>query len=438
MIKRRIKFGQYSWRVKLFLGKGVRNKVMGSCVVVFCLIVALCAVLILRDDSSVTVPNFAASNEKPTIPNQNTSSSRGSGSRDFRNQTVDSDTVSDATTPVEDRAEYGISTGSSLTALNTEQLQLYMKDVKDLGVKWIRLDLPWHAIQVTANTYDWRSFDRVVESADKNDIKILAILDYNVSWNRKADCPQSMFCEPADNASFAAFAAAAAKRYSSRGIRSWEVWNEQNTANYWKPKPSAVAYTDLLKQTYKSIKAVDPQATVLVGGLGIANPAKPDIDSVKFLSAIYDHGGKGYFDGVAYHPYTYPVLPSSTVSWNVWSKASDSSPSIRSIMVDHGDSDKKIWITEFGAPTNGSGVAAGIDNLNMAAKPTYVTEQLQSAMVTDAIEKYKSQSYYGPFFWYSLKDRGTDKSTTENFFGLIRADGSKKPGYWVFSSLVRQ
>ena len=30
------------------------------------------------------------------------------------------------------------------------------------------------------------------------------------------------------------------------------------------------------------------------------------------------------------------------------------SPSIRSIMVANGDSAKKIWITEFGAPTSGT------------------------------------------------------------------------------------
>jgi hypothetical protein len=39
-------------------------------------------------------------------------------------------------------------------------------------------------------------------------------------------------------------------------------------------------------------------------------------------------------------------------------------------------------------------------------------------------------------FWYSYKDDGTASHTTENFYGLLRADGTKKPAYASFKQAV--
>jgi hypothetical protein len=69
-----------------------------------------------------------------------------------------------------------------------------------------------------------------------------------------------------------------------------------------------------------------------------------------FLADLYAAGAKGFFDGVSYHSYTWPQTPSHdspTGGWNRMLKA-------RQTMVDNGDGAKKIWVTEFGAPTAGS------------------------------------------------------------------------------------
>ena len=39
-------------------------------------------------------------------------------------------------------------------------------------------------------------------------------------------------------------------------------------------------------------------------------------------------------------------------------------------------------------------------------------------------------------FWYSLKDASNKKNDTENFFGLLRYSGSKKPAYEVFKNII--
>ena len=142
-----------------------------------------------------------------------------------------------------------------------------------------------------------------------------------------------------------------------------------------------------------------------------------------FLTCIYKDGGKDYFDAVADHSYTFPALPSSN-NINIWQQMSKTNPSLRSIMIANGDGDKKIWITEFGAPTDGPD------------PHWYVSEAGQSAMVTDTMNLYKTYSWAGPIFWYSLTDGGNATTTNENFFGLIRADGTPKPAYTTLQNII--
>ena len=44
----------------------------------------------------------------------------------------------------------------------------------------------------------------------------------------------------------------------------------------------------------------------------------------------------------------------------------------------------------------------------------------------------------GAFIWYSEQDRSFSSDTTENFYGLRRADGTRKPSYAAFRDTLRQ
>ena len=64
-----------------------------------------------------------------------------------------------------------------------------------------------------------------------------------------------------------------------------------------------------------------------------------------------------------------------------------------------------------------------------------MSEAAQKSMVQGVTTLYaKSLDWMGPFFWYSLQDNGTKKDTPENFFGLLRHDGSQKPAYSVYKN----
>ena len=95
-------------------------------------------------------------------------------------------------------------------------------------------------------------------------------------------------------------------------------------------------------------------------------------------------------------------------------------------MVANGDASKKIWITEFGTPTNGP-------------DPNwYVSEASQTQMMIDAFTLYRTYPWAGPFFWYTFEDGSTSTSSNENFFGLVRADGSEKPAYTTLKTIISE
>jgi hypothetical protein len=202
-------------------------------------------------------------------------------------------------------------------------------------------------------------------------------------------------------------------------VHAFEIWNEENTSAFWTPAPSPSAYAALLKAAYPAIKQADQAATVLTGGLAPAPTDGTNFTPVDFLEGVYAAGGHGSFDAVGAHPYCWPAMPGSAQSWSAWYQMYGTATSLRSLMVGHGDAAKKIWATEFGAPTNGP---AG----------SYVSQATQALMVSTAYKLWSAYSWAGPLFTYQGRDQGNDTSTRENFFGFMNHDGTPKPAYFAY------
>src|SRR5664280_125726 len=52
---------------------------------------------------------------------------------------------------------------------------------------------------------------------------------------------------PRNSAEYACCAATVAARYAPYGAHAYEIWNEQNTRNFWLPAADPTRHTDLLK-----------------------------------------------------------------------------------------------------------------------------------------------------------------------------------------------
>lgn len=333
---------------------------------------------------------------------------------------------------------FGMSMGDVLRTLKPEELSAQLKDIKSLGFNWVRTDIDWSAVQrQSANNYDWSAYDRVIDTAHANGLGVLGVIAYAPAWARLPECVGNDKCRPASSAAYATFAKAVVQRYSPKGVKTWEIWNEPNIQGFWRPSPNPQAYTALLKAAYAAIKSADANATVLSGGLSPAEDQPPGFITPRdFLKAMYTNGAKGSFDALAHHPYSYPAPPNVAYSWSAWTQMDGLNPSLRSIMEANGDGNKQIWITEVGSPTAGAGSTATPANFRLNLSATHGDEQLQAVFVEQTVAAVNGYAWAGPMFWYSYKDLGSARGDNENFFGIIRSDGSQKPAYAVFKRLL--
>jgi hypothetical protein len=285
----------------------------------------------------------------------------------------------------------------------------------------LRFDINWSQIQNGGPaSYSWTNIDRVVSGARSRGMEPLGVIIFTPAWARPAGT--SARYAP-DATQYAAFASTAVAHYAALGVHTYEVWNEANIQTFWQPAPNVAGYTKVLKAAYTAIKGADPTATVLTAGTAPAPSNGTNVSPVDFLSGVYANGGKGSFDAVAHHPYAWPAYPGDAKTWSAWYQMYGTTPSLRSVMQANGDSAKKIWATEFGAPTSGP---AG----------SFVDEATQAQMLTKAYTLWSSYSWSGPLLWYAGRDQGTTTDTRENFFGMLRYDFSPKPSYTSFEALT--
>ncbi len=330
----------------------------------------------------------------------------------------------------------GISLADTLIMETPSQIAAELSQIRSIGVTWIRVDLEWSGVQPTsASSYSWNRFDAIVAAANAEGISVMPILDYTPPWARPAGCGTE-FCAPADPSAFGAFAGAAAARYAPMGVHYWEIWNEPNNTQFWQPQPNAANYVTLLRAASSAIRLADPHAFVISGGLAPEATSGGNIAQLTYLSSFCADGGPAYVDAIGYHPYSYPVLPSDAQPWNAWTQIDGTSTSVRSILNGCGAASKKIWLTEYGAPTNGPGAEATISNYNFSANPDHVSESLQALMATQSVQLARADPNVGALFWYTYEDSSTDTSSAHNFFGLLNSDGTPKPAWSALQAAI--
>lgn len=332
----------------------------------------------------------------------------------------------------------GISYGDTLTWKSDADLARGLDDAVAVGVTWVRMDLSWNNIQPDSPyTYSWHRFDRVAKAAKARGLKVLPVLAYTPKWARAAGCT-GQNCAPADPEIFASFAKLAAERYSAMGIHTWEVWNEENIG-FWRPAPDPKAYTTLLRATSQALRAADPKAYVIMGGLAVSKtePERHRLSQTDFLAAVCKLGGNKYVDAVGYHPFNYPTLPSATPgTGTAFERISSYRENLVGILDKYGTPDVPIWLTETGAPTSGPGAAS--DGKVNPPNTTHVTEARQTEIATDTIPAAVANPHVDAMFWYTDQDQAVaeDKKERSLYYGMRRYDGTKKPSFEALKAAI--
>jgi hypothetical protein len=256
-----------------------------------------------------------------------------------------------------------------------------LTQVVDAGVNWVRFAaFHWDEIEPVHTqppTYRWETVDeQSLRNAAAAGLDVIAVIVYSPEWAQKV---RDSFCGPIleDRLDeFAEFLQALVERYSlpPYNVRYWELGNEvdvdpllvgphsgfgcwgDNTDEYY----GGGYYAEMLKVAYPAIKAADPHAQVLLGGLLLdCDPENPDVCSnihgvktSKFLEGILRNDGGPCFDIVSFHVYTYfrYDLGRGHMTNLHWPGSETAIPEkvsfVREVLTAYGYGDKRLMNTE--------------------------------------------------------------------------------------------
>ncbi|MGV0851034.1 family 1 glycosylhydrolase [Mycolicibacterium phlei] len=299
---------------------------------------------------------------------------------------------------------YGFSVGAPMTWMSWDEAEGELDVMARTGASWLRVFIDWSRVEPMPGAYNWGYVDHWINGALDRGIRVLGLIGYSPDWAR---APGVYFTgPPTDPAVFASFVKTVVKRYGDR-VANWEIWNEPNLPLFWGYQGDrAKGYTELLKAAYPAVKEVQPHSTVIAGGL---SPAFAPDAPPTFVAEMYERGIKGYFDAMAMHPYFFPHGLTAD-ALNGWSDVER----VRELMIANGDGDKKIWMTEMGAPTS-------------APSADGVSEQEQARQILDGLRRAARTDYSGPAFIFCIRDFNTaNRDVVEDNFGIVRTDWTPK------------
>jgi len=297
----------------------MRRRAFGSCILVLGLLTTSCG------DTSEKVPELQQQTEQTTTAT--TSSTTAAPTTTI--STTTSTTAAPTTT---------ISTTTSTTAAPTTTIStttvgpVPLEWPKDIGIShfghvsagwdsgpggWRRAHpgvFAWGLVETEPGRYNWQTTDEIVAAMQQDRVAVLTTLWPFAEWDQ-ATChseqpkAQPVFPElgdllyaPCDLVAYSDWLAATVERYDGDGIndmpgleypiRHWEIANEPEMQG---PELTffqgdSTAYLELLRSSYKTIKAADPLAVVLLGGQAGM------FDSMKDYWKPVLEGAHGFFD----------------------------------------------------------------------------------------------------------------------------------------------
>jgi hypothetical protein len=299
------------------------------------------------------------------------------------------------------------------------------------GLDVVRTDVRWSAAEPekpsgpggSGHHYDWSVFDAIVGALAQHHLRWLPTLAYPPPWAQVDPTDVGSVMAPGRERDFLAFARTLARRYGRGGsfwsshqsvpyvpVTEYELWNEPNVIYYWNPQTTAPEdYADLFMDSSTVIKAVDPQAKILVGGLALVNPPLA-ADDVDFIHRMYAHRPelRSEIQIFGLHPYQ------ETVYWTFrrfagFRQALDLTVGRR----------MPIAVTELGYTTTKVTDAERGDELS----------QLTEQMPRSGCDIYD----FMPYAWLSPEQ---DPDDPEQWFGIWNADGTAKPSGTEFVNSV--
>jgi hypothetical protein len=259
-----------------------------------------------------------------------------------------------------------------------------LEAAKAAGITHGRIDLPWDAVQPGGpSSVDYKWTDQAIGSLAARGIEPAPMLGYSARWAAAGRGNDKT--PPSNIGDYAQFARLMVGRYGPGGafwqkrpdlpylpVRRWEVWNEPNLPRaFWQSGRDPGLYAHMYLATRTAIKAIDPAAKVIVGGLYSSD--------IAFTTDMYRlHPElRGNVDGLGIHPYA-PTVRGVVSAVRGFRAALDA----------QGQTGVPMEVTELGWQRQGH-TELTLDEAQRASSMAAVTDILaRSDCGIDAVEPY--------------------------------------------------
>jgi len=280
-----------------------------------------------------------------------------------------------------------------------------------LGVDLVRFTIDWSKVEARRGVRDWSAVDPVLEGLRARGIRAVVTLYGTPRW---ANGGRSQNWAPTSGSTFAAFAAAAAKRYL--WVKDWLIWNEPNQRRWLKPTTPRTYVTKLLNPAYAAIKRTSG-GTRVAGGVTAPRGSTGGVSPVDWIRGMRAAGAR--LDAYAHHPY--PLDRFQTPSTGACGHCSTITMAslerlLREVRNAWGGA-MRIWLTEYGYQTNPPDRALGV---SYATQARYVGEaawRAYKARNVDMLIQYLYRDEPEVGRWQS---------------GLVTSTGAAKPARRAF------
>lgn len=251
---------------------------------------------------------------------------------------------------------------------NARGLTSDLADAGAVGATWARVSLPYGAAAAG-------QLARVVAAANAHRVRLVVVLE--------KPAPLNDLGTAANRAVYRSWVVGTVRRFKA-SVKYWEIFNEPNLRSSWNIDnrlgsnqtvyAAAVRrYVTLLADGYRSVKAADPKAVVVFGGLSESTVER-------YLAVLLTTAAWRYFDVMSFHPFgrtpvkvigRYNALKVRMNARSAWAR-------------------KPIWVTEVGF------------NTSWTTKGGYVpNEKVKAAYLADTIRRLYAATRR-PVFWHNL------------------------------------
>lgn len=297
---------------------------------------------------------------------------------------------------------------------------------RGVGSTMWRWNVDWGAVQPEPEgPLDFEQYDPVYCAAVEAGVRPLIPLIGIPDWATDTVLPCRVPClRPPDPSTYPAlrgFAEQVAIRYPE--AVAIEVWNEPNFPTFWRDRPDAARYVEVLREIYTGVKDGNPELPVLGGALANSpkdNPSTGTVSLRTFLETMAENGAGRYMDGVSAHVYPTAPLDSSRQQFD---PAMDV---VREVAAESEDWPSRIWITEVGIATPPG-----------AAWSPPVSEQAQEKVLGEIYASLDASDDVDAVLWHTLVEPDPAKVPGGTGFGWLALPQDGLEPKLVYCSFAR-